>query len=69
MARPIAEYPATGIKVVVVGGGFGGLTTAIECRLKGHSVEVLEKVSKWEPLGDIISIGRRPGPVPEIGQS
>ena len=66
MARPVAEYLPTGIKVVVVGAGFGGLTTAIECRLKGHSVDVLEKVSKWEPLGDIISISEWSGPISNL---
>lgn len=56
MTSPIAEYPKTGIKVVVVGAGFGGLTAAIECTLKGHDVVVLEKAPYWQQLGDIISI-------------
>lgn len=56
MTSPIAEYPKTGIQVVIVGAGFGGLTAAIECTLKGHEVIVLEKTPSWEQLGDIISI-------------
>jgi NADPH-dependent 2,4-dienoyl-CoA reductase/sulfur reductase-like enzyme len=56
MASPIADYPKTGIQLVVVGAGFGGLTTAIESHLKGHMVIVVEKAPQWEQLGDIISI-------------
>lgn len=58
MASPIAEYPKTGLKVVVVGAGFGGLTAAIECYLKGHEVVILEKTPTWTQLGDIISISK-----------
>jgi len=58
MASPIAHYPPTGIKLVIVGAGFGGLTAAVEAHLKGHEVVVLEKAAKWEQLGDIISIGK-----------
>jgi monoamine oxidase len=32
-----------GIKVIVVGAGFGGLCAAIECDRKGHPVIQLEK--------------------------
>lgn len=52
----IAGYPKTGITVVIVGAGFGGLSAAIECTMKGHNAIVLEKAAKWEQLGDIISI-------------
>jgi len=58
MASPIADYPPTGIKVVIVGAGFGGLTAAIEAHLKGHEPVVIEKEAKWEVLGDIISISK-----------
>ncbi|KAI0383292.1 putative monooxygenase [Hypomontagnella monticulosa] len=47
----------TGIKVIVVGTGFAGLTAAIECHRKGHSVLVLEKFPELKLLGDIISFG------------
>lgn len=55
------SYPrkaASGIKVIVVGAGFAGLTAAIECDRKGHSVTVFERVSELKPLGDIISFGQ-----------
>lgn len=48
----------SGIKVLVVGAGFAGLTAAIECDRKGHSVTVFERVSALKPLGDIISFGQ-----------
>ena len=56
MAKPIASYPPTGIHVVIVGAGFGGLTAAIECHLKGHRVTVLERAPDWRNLGDILSL-------------
>ncbi|KAI1402508.1 putative monooxygenase [Hypoxylon fuscum] len=53
-----AQKPAkTGIKVIVVGTGFAGLTAAIECQRKGHEVLVLEKFPELKLLGDIISFG------------
>ncbi|TPX13501.1 uncharacterized protein E0L32_005972 [Thyridium curvatum] len=52
------NQPPTGIKVIIVGAGFGGLTAAIECDRKGHSVTVFEKVADLKPLGDIISFGQ-----------
>jgi len=71
MASPIADYPPTGIKMIIVGAGFGGLTAAVEAHLKGHQVVVLEKTS-FEQLGDIISISkwlpdRRPALPPPPG--
>lgn len=61
------SYPKTGLKVVVVGAGFGGLSCAVECHLKGHEVVVLEKMKQWDQLGDVISISEppiRPGSPP-----
>jgi len=51
----------TGIKVVIVGAGFGGLTAAIECHLQGHDVTLLEAFPALKPLGDIISFGQNAG--------
>lgn len=51
----------TGIKVIIVGAGFGGLTAAIECHLQGHDVVVLEAFPELKPLGDIISFGSNAG--------
>jgi len=45
----------TGIRVIIVGAGFAGLTAAIECHRKGHSVLVLESFPELKILGDIIS--------------
>lgn len=35
--------PPSGINVLVVGAGVGGLATALECVRKGHSVRVVER--------------------------
>ncbi|KAG1841225.1 monooxygenase [Suillus subalutaceus] len=47
----------TGIDVIVVGAGFGGLACAIECKRKGHRVMILEKVHESKQLGDVRFIG------------
>jgi 2-polyprenyl-6-methoxyphenol hydroxylase-like FAD-dependent oxidoreductase len=52
------KLPPSGIKVIVVGGGFAGLAAAIECDRKGHAVTLLEKVDDIKEItrtGDIIS--------------
>ncbi|KDQ56258.1 hypothetical protein JAAARDRAFT_158243 [Jaapia argillacea MUCL 33604] len=51
----------TGIKVIIVGAGFAGLTAAIECYRKGHDVLVLESFPQLKPLGDVISFGPNAG--------
>ena len=51
----------TGLRVLVVGAGFAGLTAAIECRRQGHAVTLLERVAELKPLGDIISFGSNAG--------
>lgn len=59
----MAEFPRlplSGIKVIVVGAGFAGISAAIECDRKGHSVTLLEKVDDIAEItryGDIISFG------------
>ncbi|KAF3762820.1 FAD/NAD(P)-binding domain-containing protein [Cryphonectria parasitica EP155] len=53
--------PSTGIKVVIVGAGFGGLTAAIECRRQGHDVAIYESFPELKTLGDIISFGANAG--------
>src|ERR1700712_4989173 len=57
MERP----PPSGIHVIIVGTGFAGLTAAIECHRKGHSVLVLESFSALKVLGDVISFGPNSG--------
>lgn len=49
--------PPTGIRVIIVGAGFGGLACAIECYRKGHSVTLVEAFSELKPLGDIVTFG------------
>ena len=53
--------PKTGIKIVVVGAGFGGLTAAIEAHRQGHDVEIYESFPQLKSLGDIISFGSNAG--------
>ncbi|KAF2462267.1 putative MAK1-like monooxygenase [Lineolata rhizophorae] len=55
------EKSKTGIKVVIVGAGFGGLTAAIECHRQGHDVEIYESFPELKTLGDIISFGANAG--------
>ncbi|RYP82354.1 hypothetical protein DL770_005613 [Monosporascus sp. CRB-9-2] len=51
----------TGIKVIIVGAGFGGLGAAIECHRQGHEVEIYESFAELKELGDIISFGPNAG--------
>jgi 2-polyprenyl-6-methoxyphenol hydroxylase-like FAD-dependent oxidoreductase len=41
----------TGIDVIIVGAGFGGIACAIGCKRKGHRVMILEKVHELKRLG------------------
>jgi 2-polyprenyl-6-methoxyphenol hydroxylase-like FAD-dependent oxidoreductase len=52
------RFPPTGIKVIIVGAGFAGISAAIECDRKGHDVVLFEKAATIEEItrfGDIIS--------------
>jgi 2-polyprenyl-6-methoxyphenol hydroxylase-like FAD-dependent oxidoreductase len=42
------------IQVIIVGGGFGGLTAAIECRNRGMKVQLIERFPTSAAYGDII---------------
>ena len=55
------ETPKTGIKVIIVGAGFGGLTAAIKAHRQGHDVEIYESFPELKSLGDIISFGSNAG--------
>ncbi|KAJ5888757.1 MAK1-like monooxygenase [Penicillium taxi] len=62
MASNSATAPKpTGVKVVIVGAGFAGLTAAIECHRQGHHVEIYESFPELKALGDIISFGPNAG--------
>ena len=52
---------ATGIKVIIVGAGFAGLTAAIECVRQGHDPLILESFPEVKSLGDIISFSSNSG--------
>ncbi|CAJ2503414.1 Uu.00g108080.m01.CDS01 [Anthostomella pinea] len=54
---PVGTYPSTGIDVLIVGAGFGGLTAALEFTRKGHNVRVLERHSVPDVSGDMYFMG------------
>lgn len=62
-ASIIDKYPVSpsGIRVLIIGAGFAGLTAAIECKRKGHDPLVLESFKELKQLGDIISFGSNAG--------
>jgi NADPH-dependent 2,4-dienoyl-CoA reductase/sulfur reductase-like enzyme len=47
----IKFHPPTGISVLVVGAGVGGLMSALECRRKGHDVRLIERASALSTAG------------------
>lgn len=56
---PIGTYPSTGIDVLIVGTGFGGLTAALELTRKGHNVRILER-NKGPDMSGMYTIDRYP---------
>lgn len=48
---PLHHYPRSGITVLIVGTGFGGLTAALECYRKGHDVRILERNQTTDTSG------------------
>lgn len=48
-----AAPESSGITVLVVGCGYGGIAAAIECHRKGHKVVVFEKNSEIGGLGEL----------------
>lgn len=47
----LGRSPMSGIDVLVVGGGIGGLFAAVELHRKGHSVRVIESKERIEGIG------------------
>jgi 2-polyprenyl-6-methoxyphenol hydroxylase-like FAD-dependent oxidoreductase len=45
-----------GLRVIIVGGGIGGLSAAIALRRRGHEPVVLERTPKLEPVGAGITL-------------
>jgi thioredoxin reductase len=43
----------TGITVIIIGLGIGGLTAAISCHLQGHHVIGFDKLENLEPYGEL----------------
>src|SRR5690349_10367011 len=41
----------TGLEILVIGGGIGGLTSAIALRKRGFGVTVIEKDPEWSVYG------------------
>jgi len=50
-ADKINFHPRTGISVLVVGAGVGGLMSALECRRKGHDVRIIERAPALSTAG------------------
>lgn len=48
----VERYPSLDLSVLVVGGGVGGLLTALECWRKGCDVRVLEKEKGISAIGN-----------------
>lgn len=52
----VMRYPETGIDVLIVGAGLGGLTCALECWRKGHNVQILDRSPGPIWTGDNVQI-------------
>ncbi|KAH7155948.1 FAD binding domain-containing protein [Dactylonectria macrodidyma] len=55
-ADGVAAPNSTGIKVIIVGMGLGGLAAAIECTRKGHTVLAIDQQKELKPIGDSIAV-------------
>ncbi|KAH8879261.1 putative monooxygenase [Thozetella sp. PMI_491] len=51
------RYPPSGIAVLVVGAGPGGLFAALECWRKGHEVRIIERQTRQSIEGDFMTVG------------
>ncbi|KAL6717308.1 hypothetical protein ACLMJK_005223 [Lecanora helva] len=50
------RYPESGVSVLIVGAGIGGLMSAMECWRKGHTVRIIERSDGPVFTGDTINI-------------
>ncbi|KAI7673305.1 hypothetical protein KC322_g15767, partial [Hortaea werneckii] len=56
-ADDVKIAPPSGISVLIVGAGVGGLMAALECHRKGHQVRILERSHNASAGGDMFTIG------------
>ncbi|KAI7542473.1 monooxygenase [Hortaea werneckii] len=56
-ADDVKIAPPSGISVLIVGAGVGGLMAALECHRKGHNVRILERSHNASAGGDMFTIG------------
>ncbi|KAK7187875.1 hypothetical protein DPSP01_013370 [Paraphaeosphaeria sporulosa] len=56
-SKPLGTYEPSGIEVLIIGTGLAGLTAALECIRKGHSVRVLERSESINTNGDMYFMG------------
>jgi monoamine oxidase len=54
--------PQSGIDVLVVGAGLGGMVAAIELKRQGHNVSIIESKPKLEGLGSLDLVTWRANP-------
>lgn len=54
-AKDMERCPPSGIDVLIVGGGLGGMSAAIECHRKGHNVRIIEKRRDFDTFGELYS--------------
>ncbi|RGP80518.1 fusarubin cluster-monooxygenase [Fusarium longipes] len=52
----VMRYPETGINVLIAGAGLGGISCALECWRKGHTVRVLDRSPTPVWTGDNVQI-------------
>ncbi|KAL4894420.1 hypothetical protein BDV59DRAFT_200769 [Aspergillus ambiguus] len=64
--KGVAAPNSSKVRVIIVGLGIAGLTAAIECHRKGHSVIAFDRLDVLQRYGDVIGIGANGGMV--IGQ-
>ena len=51
ISNDVEIAPPTGISVLIVGAGVGGLVAALECTRKGHSVRIFEREAAVHSTG------------------
>ena len=57
-ASQLKRYPLSGINILVVGGGLGGLFAAINCHRKGHNVKVVESAKEYDSTNGTVPFSR-----------